>query len=245
MRKKLLFGAFLAMGMACLAGTVMVADALLSNQALSNEYNSGGICESGTRISVSDATCLSGGVNRDGNNYVGWAQNLCSSYGTMKVHIDIATFADQHFVLDTNTAVYTTSMMSRIRNVTCCRNESDLCYREQVEANSHGWITTISATGSDGVDVSTHQARYDFCQASPNDIYCTNNPSGDAFTAAPPPSTECDGAPCLVQDCYDNFADSPAAGSPSSCTGLTIWPPSWGRRSRPGAGFGKRLAAHW
>ena len=125
-----------------------------------------------------------------------------------------------------------------VETLTCCYSASDLCFKSQVEADDTGkiWQVTISGSVVSATShyVATHQQRYDFCVAYPNDIYCDVNPSGDALTE-PTGTRECGGVQCTVQDCRDNFADSPATGSPGSCTDLSIVTPEWNNpgESRP------------
>ena len=81
-------------------------------------------------------------------------------------------------------------------------------------------VTNTNGTINAGwQDVSTHQLRYDFCQANPNNIYCTNDPSGDAHTE---PGTvavcgtdstlacNCGDHFCTVGDCNWHWEQSPA-----------------------------------
>ena len=188
-------------------------------------------CSGKYRIRDTDATCLTASWSSTYDAEIGFAfqaKNECSDLGNIVAHMDRKDTQDWMACLS-----YPTSLSStfEIRRITCCfEDEEDLCWRSQVEANSQGQIRQVKWSGDtiSGtlVTLATHQQRYDFCQKNPDDVYCKVDPSGDAKTAPPPPSTECDGEPCTIQHCRDEFDDSPAATGSNSCTSPTLeYPP--------------------
>ena len=223
-----------------MAAAMLLAGSLVSEdvKAANSWQVSPLTCSDAMRISANNATCIDvwhdnspPASSRAGEGSTYGAQSSCSDYGTVKVHIDLIDYQNQYFILTDSEAINGNNSYADIQKLTCCLSASDLCYENQVEARSDGTIRSIAIDGEtvteSFVDVSTHQLRFDFCRENPNEIYCTVDPSGDAHTVPPQPSAECDGEPCTVQDCLDNFDDSPAAGSPSSCTDLVVHTPQW------------------
>ena len=203
-------------------------------------YDVESFCPETQRVDHTYATCLTGSWDNSESGTTYAVQNNCSSYG--HVHAMILTsgsrIKDWILDIDHGNEYKITLKSGSTTGITCCFDRSDLCWKSQVEADDQGRIrqVTITSSGSDATShyVATHQQRYDFCQAYPNDIYCDVNPSGDALTE-PTGTRECGGVQCTVQDCRDNFADSPATGSPGSCTDLSIVTPEWNNpgESRP------------
>ena len=190
-------------------------------------------CSGNTRISPSAATCLTATWDRSynasaaGYNYS--ITNECSDYGNIMVHKD---FKDQLDWMVCEDGESSATSVAKIRGIACCfEGEQDLCWERQVKADSEGRIKRVQWSDANNigftlVTVATHQQRYDFCRENPNDVYCKVDPSGDANTAPPPPSTECDGEPCTVQHCRDDFEGSTAATGSNSCTTLGLdYPP--------------------
>ena len=186
-----------------------------------------GQCNGYKRIPASDATCLNASYNHSYEAFVGYrytVTNDCQGWGNLMVHVDRVGVTDwigclQYSMTSAGTAEY--------RGFSCCfEGEGDLCWKDQIVKDRDGYIKrmTVTATtsGFEKHDVSTHQARYDFCQEYPNDVYCDVNPEGDALTPPPAPATDCDGEPCTLQHCKDAFAESHAAEHEThTCTGET------------------------
>ena len=115
------------------------------------------------------------------------------------------------------------SVEGEIADAYCCFDQSDLCYKSQVEKNDSGQITRVTKSSltlsTTLVDVSTHHKRYDFCQANPDDIYCQVDPEGDANTEPEGPacaedsSCNCGDHHCTVGDCDWHWERSPAAAT--------------------------------
>ena len=197
------------------------------------------VCGTTLKRSTSFATCLDGDITSElplaGVISPTWrwtVTNKCSNYGQLIVSVDVRDADDFKVTMPTSYAnSYTgTSGQHRIDSIACCLDQSDLCYKNQVEADANGFITSMSVSSTmvtvTTVNVSTHQRRYDFCQANPSNLYCTIDPEGDANTD-PQASGACNGEACTIQDCRDGFAESHAAGSPGSCTDLTLTYPDW------------------
>ena len=129
-------------------------------------------------------------ANMGWTNVVGgtfhYAKNECIQYGDLVVTVDHSSFSDGHYHLDNSNKKYTTVVIANTRDMNCCANKSDLCLRQEVEADP---VTrTISRWTGVGLtyathDVSTHEKRYQHCQDYPDSIYCEVNPSGDALSA--------------------------------------------------------------
>ena len=47
-----------------------------------------------------------------------------------------------------------------------------------------GWIAVYENDDFTSADVSTHAKRYEFCKTRPDNIYCKNDPEGDAHVRA-------------------------------------------------------------
>ncbi len=159
----------------------------------------GGGCDSNFRVTTASATCMTSGWSHMGipPYWSIWAKNGCSDYGDIEAHVDVPNEADEHIHADESEKAYAYST-NEPRSVKCCVNKSDLCYRDQVEkvtsGDNEGKIRFLRISESNTrlvsyEDVSTHQARYDFCQTNPNYVYCKVNPDGDAlYPPATPPS---------------------------------------------------------
>ena len=155
-----------------------------------DEYDEGGKCDKWARISTSSATCLSSEsegflISEGGRAY--WARNECSDYGTVIAHHDLALYSDAHWHLEDGQKYRVTGRASVGRSITCCVDESDLCWKDQVEKNASNKVRVIilhSGSYDTGhVDVSTHEQRYNLCRdGSPYEdtIYCEEDPEGDA-----------------------------------------------------------------
>ena len=206
--------------LAGMGAAVVLVGALVSTNALAaNSVNSNPTgCPDAVRVSLNDATCLTASwattPATDGitaGTYAFSAENSCASYGTLHARaMFTATNAgdddlDVIFVLEDSGAYSGNSLNARMTSASCCLDHSDLCYKNQVEKDSSGNITSITVSGTTvtttTVDVSTHQNRYDFCQSNSDDVYCTNDPEGDANTA---PSIS-------ISDCISKFRDSAAS----------------------------------
>ena len=173
-----------------------------------SSWHLNGACNNWARISKNDATCLSAGWDNSppassgvvgGSTY--WARNDCSDYGTVVAHLDFKNNVDNHARLSGSNRITGDRWVNKVRQISCCIDESALCWKDQVEPKTSGphtgWVRFVIIEGSSlshGVaDVRTHQNRYDFCQEYPDVIYCSLDPEGDAHTdpntAAPEPQT--------------------------------------------------------
>ena len=165
--------AALAVSMATMLATIGPANA---NEAV---WEPG--CNNSYRVSHRDSSCLhawwdntpsiSSGVA--GGSKVG-VKSHCSQYGEIIAHVDIRDYYDYHFVLDNSNRARQNHLSEDVREVSCCMNESDLCYTQQVERRGGPtiWVYTGSGTSMREVDVSSHQKRYEFCQDNADGIYC-------------------------------------------------------------------------
>ena len=193
-----------------IAATAMLVAGALS-QASAHHYstvsNIDSACPANYRIPEADATCLRGRTGVGTHDYE--LNNLCSSYGQVVVSIDVMNTTDTRVTLHKGSSEVAAQLAGgQIRAITCCIDRGDnLCYKDQVEKREDGRIRFYNHPVASTRDVSTHQARYDLCQAHPTNIYCKVNPEGDAFTEpAAAPSTETH----TLGDCYDAWEDSDA-----------------------------------
>ncbi len=183
-------------------------------------------CTESQRISDSDATCMSASYSNSwsisGGGYHYSVETECGDYGTVVVHANRVDHVDYMANFTADNPESSGHASTKFRAFTCCLDQSDLCYKNQVEARSDGNIRSITINGSTitgtFVDVSSHQKRYDFCSENEDDIYCEVDPQGDANTD---PNAECneDTDPpcncgdhyCKVADCNSHWDQSPAA----------------------------------
>ena len=170
--------------------------------------------------SYSNSWSISGG----GYHYS--VKTECGDYGTVVVHANRVDHVDYMANFTANNPESSGHASTKFRAFTCCLDQSDLCYKNQVEARADGKIRSITINGSTitgtFVDVSSHQKRYDFCSENEDDIYCEVDPEGDANTD---PNAECneDTDPpcncgdhyCKVEDCTSAYENSQAY---DSCT---------------------------
>lgn len=105
-------------------------------------------------------------------------QSYCSEYGTVVASVDIINFPDAWVSLDSSKKWRNKEPFHDVCAITCCIDQSALCYRQQVEP-VHGFIYVYEDDRYTVVDVTTHQKRYEFCKTRPNNVYCKNDPEGD------------------------------------------------------------------
>ena len=173
----------------------------------------GADCGSSYQISSSQATCLKASwENR--SIAISWvAENKCSTYGDVTVRVKIDNAADKTHNLTDDTqwegkqATAPTSGI-RVNGISCCIDKSDLCHKNQVEANSSDQINHYNASDNTWttVSVGTHQERYEYCEDNEDSVYCTNDPEGDAFTAP----LLCNGQQCASTHCWSHWTASTA-----------------------------------
>ena len=198
--------------------------------ANAKEWRLGGACSSSYRQHHRSAGCLHAWWDNSpppstgvvgGSTY--GARSYCGDYGTVIAHIDLRGGLDENFLLNRGGRIRGRSGTNKVRNISCCMNESDLCHKQQVEArNGIIKVYTGSGTTTRDVDVSTHLKRYEFCEDNANTIYCEVNPEGDAFTA---PTCEDDPRACTVDDCEDAYEESDLY---DTCSGNVSYSIYWG-----------------
>ena len=188
---------------------LFVVSALAAGPVSANTFESvNSACDQKYRMPHTTATCLDAAWDNTppilsgvagGSTF--WAQNMCSDYGSVVASIDTINFLDSRWTLTNSSQERDQLSVYDIRNITCCIDRSDLCIKKQVVATG-GQITRVTVTESGyeqtAVDVSTHEKRYEFCEDNADDIYCENDPEGDAFTA---PVYDCGADECTTEDC--------------------------------------------
>ena len=181
---------------------------LASGQALGSD------CGTSYQISHSNASCLDASwLNLPYG--VSWsAQNKCPDYGDVTVLVDLENTSDKKHELTDSTrweGKLSTSTLNGIsvNGISCCIDESDLCKKSQVEANSSDQIDHYNSSDNTWttVSVATHQERYEHCEDNSTSVYCTNDPEGDAFTAP----QLCRMERCTVSHCWSHWTASDAA----------------------------------
>ena len=142
------------------------------------------------------------------------ARNLCPNYGAMKANIDIVGKNDPHFHMSNGDKKRGRDGEANVRDIACCLNESDLCWKWSVEPQD-GKIKMWKGTGTDyrWVDVSTQFDHYKMCFENPDNVYCDVDKKGDAFTV---PTVMCGNSECDATDCVSNF-NQPDNRVKSSC----------------------------
>jgi hypothetical protein len=201
-----------------LAGTTAVAnwqDSVRAQSAGQVHGNEATVCQA--RIPHGEADCLSASWDNAGTGSTYSVQNLCSDYGTVAARITVEYDSARPSgynaysatrLLSGSSSFSTTLTHADVTNVYCCRGDSDICYRSQVEEDD-GRITSLSVSGATvtetEVDVSTYTRRYAFCNDNSSDIYCVVDPEGDALLA------NCADGPCDVDDCNSQWDLSDAS----------------------------------
>ena len=260
-------GIALAILAAFLAAFVAIGDARADgeNAGGDDNWHIGGKCSGSHAIPHTSSTCLHAWWDNSPSaalvSTAFGAQSHCSSYGTVVAEIRLERGTNEHFHIPDADKIRGSDNYRDVDNVYCCLNHSDLCWKKQVEKNDEGKISHITTPSSSiltetSVDVSTHWARYQFCQANPDYIYCQVDPEGDAHTvpSSPPvnpdtasmhdlrarpcggegePRCTCGGHICDRFDCKWSFNQSPASRTCRDMTGSQ------------GAGFRHSESAMW
>ena len=196
----------------------------------------GGACNKWARISHGDVDCMnawwdnsppvSAGVGAGSTFGI---ESFCFDWGTVVAHIDIKNATDRHGHMTNLGRLNGNITHHDVRNISCCIDDSDLCYQNQVKPKD-GWIAHIEVSGSSwtstSVKVDTHWKRYDFCQENPGYIYCTANVSGDVWNRPDTPrcaednSCSCGDHVCSAESCdaeWDTWQASNDLMSSSGC----------------------------
>ena len=188
-----MLAAFLTMFVA--VGDAKADDPGAANKILSQITGDGG-CDNWARITTESATCMSSGWRHQiiPPYYETWAQNHCSDYGDILAHVDVRNEGDTHIHADDSERAYGGDTTNEPRSIKCCIDESDLCWKDQVEPVESGdlagmvrMVTVHSGSYSAGYEyVRTHEERYHVCASEhapyPDSIYCQVDPEGDAHT---------------------------------------------------------------
>ena len=211
-------GVAVAAALVCALATNEVRAA---GESAGNTIHAGSSCAASSRVAHAVSTCVDAEIYNEPDDpgasstfSVEW-QNSCHAHGDIVVNVDMTTGEDKHVHLNTSGgAVNGRSTSSDVDGISCCWDESDLCYIREVVAEDGHIIRHTSQTSYTLVDVSTHQSRYDLCQEDSDLIYCQADPEGDAFTE--PPGAVPDRLRFSLEDCYRKFAESPAVDRCSS-----------------------------
>ena len=221
-------GIALAILAAFLAAFVAIGDARADgeNAGGDDNWHIGGKCSGSHAIPHTSSTCLHAWWDNSPSaalvSTAFGAQSHCSSYGTVVAEIRLERGTNEHFHIPDADKIRGSDNYRDVDNVYCCLNHSDLCWKKQVEKNDEGEISHITTPSSSiltetPVDVSTHWARYRFCQANPDYIYCTVDPEGDANTEPEGPacaedeSCNCGDHYCSAADCESQWDSSTPA----------------------------------
>lgn len=110
---------------------------------------------------------------------------------------------------------------TKIRAITCCRDKSDLCYKNEISPDRWGWIRYKSGSETGARDLGSGttpdpKKSCDFCAEYPDTLYCehTHNPMwcrdfncGDHF--------------CTAADCLSEYEQS-SVYDPNRETGCRV-----------------------
>ena len=182
-------------------------------------------CSNWARISKSDSTCLSAGWDNSPSASTGyglgstfWARNECASYGDLVVQIDLKLKRDEHAHLNDSTKVSSGDIVADVRDISCCIDRSNLCWKDQVEKHTSGdregevrVVRVLSSSYEAGyISVATHEDRWELCNGEHSQwkdtIYCRKNPERDAHID-PATVPLADGSPRCSLDSSCNCGD--------------------------------------
>lgn len=224
---------FLAVGavafVVTLVATIPGISPIVMSYAVAHHIKYSGLCDKSFRVSHDSASCLHAWWDNtppyefwDFGNQAKWgAQSFCSSYGTVGVHVDVKDGTDLHTYLSTGSKERSDAD-NKIRDISCCVNKGDLCYKDQVEKHTSGTnagkirrvIIESSGYRTAWWTVDNFNQRYQLCMTYPDNVYCKNDPEGDAQTIVledTPTSElrqrECGGEGQLECTCGDRLCD--------------------------------------
>ena len=177
-------------------------------------------CNNSYRVSHGDSDCLHAWWDNSPSSSCwgtkGGAQSFCSKYGDIQVKVDIVLRADFNVRLRSSSKWRYQNCEVDTRQISCCLDQSDLCHKNQVEAEN-GWIAHYVSSNNtfSSRNVSSHKLRYQYCEEHPGSVYCENDPEGDAFTEP----LLCSGNKCVIGDCWSGWNQSDAK---DSCEGASM-----------------------
>ena len=175
-------------------------------------------CDSQYRMDHSDSDCMTAWWDNSPNfncwGTEGGAQSSCSDYGRVVVKVDLQSHSDLTAHRTNSSKWFYRNCFTDTRAISCCIDISDLCVKNQVEADDNDKIKYFKSGNStlQTASVGTRMERYNFCQNNPNTVYCDVNPEGDALW-----SPNCGDHDCTVGDCNWHWNQSDASES-SLCT---------------------------
>ena len=120
----------------------------------SGEWHAQHACAPSYRISHGNLECVSAWWDNTppastgvagGSTY--GAENKCSDFGDIVANIDLKNVGDRHFHLNSSSKERGRSSYHNVRDITCCVDKSDFCYKQQVEKDN-GKIKVWSGTGT-------------------------------------------------------------------------------------------------
>ena len=203
-------------------------------------------CDSTYRITYTESTCTNGNILNYQNRKKYTLSNSCARYGTLVASVELRDNDDRKHTMDQGSwAVHAlwTPNKSYIEGISCCLDQSDLCYLNQVEQNASGTIKVLDTSTYvfADVDVNTHAKRYQFCPGEPERHLLHEQPLGrclygDAGGERRVRRRALPGAGLLRQ-----FRRQPGRGIAEQLHRVDDLAPVVGRRSRPGAGLRKTI----
>ena len=182
---------------------------LAIGQALGSE------CGSSYRMSHGDSDCMHAWWDNSPSSNCwgtkGGAQSFCSNYGTVVVKVDLVSHGDLTVHRNNSEKWRYTNCFTDTNAISCCIDKSDLCVKNQVEADANDKIKYFVSGNSSlqTASVGTRIERYEFCRDNPDTVYCDVNPEGDALWAP-----NCGDHDCTVADCNWHWNQSDAHESP-------------------------------
>ena len=142
-------------------GTCCMGVALVLPLSLAVPEASHAACESNKRTSHSSAQCLDAGWSNRTRSWGRkrtnmWAENECASWGKVVAKVDIAAASDKTWHLTTGNR-RTGSANAHTRQISCCKDLSDLCNKSDVltsagclaQFNKSPAVTSRSCCGTD------------------------------------------------------------------------------------------------
>lgn len=168
-------------------------------------------CQSQYRMSHSNSDCLHAWWDNSPSascwGTKGGAQSYCSNYGTVTVKIDLVAGTDRTINRNNSEKYRYENCLTDTRSISCCIDKSDLCVKNQVEADVNDKIKYFVSGNStlQTANVGTRIERYNFCKDNPDTIYCDIDPEGDALW-----EPNCGDHDCTVSDCNWHWNQSDA-----------------------------------
>ena len=166
-------------------------------------------CSGEARVHVDQATCL----EAEWTNKTFKARSLCQDYSTVHGRVDVKNRGDRYFWFGKgyHGGWMTHTLSNGIRKIDCCWDKG-MCFENEVEPDSWGWIRFKSAGEFGAHKITDHQDSCGFCARYPDTLYCTQT-HDPSWCESGADGALCGGEICQSADCQEAFESSSAANS--------------------------------